>query len=493
MLVSAVSAGQVDVVELLLRGASPAVLGLQGADGLTALHTAVRQNKPDMVDMLLNAGADANVLGGEGGVSPLMLCTNADIARRLLAKGARVGLTNSQGENALMLACRRGDGATAALLLEHQADVAAANARGWTALLMGCEQRHFDLVPVLLRARAESSAWLDAQSEDGSTAISIAADWGNARAVQALVDAGADVHLSNAFRNPLQRTQNLATARVLLNAGAKDTLSPNGWVENALIRACRSGNLPLAELLLEHKSDVNAKTSLSTPLIAVAERGHLNVINTLLAADPPALVDGRDLGGRTALAHAAAADQPLALQALLTAGADALLASTSGATALMEAASPACVKLLVEAAPEAMNMVDKQGGTALMRWCRSKDKKMLSLIQELFSSCETLRVSVDVNKRNAKGHSALDEALSVTNHPAVDLLMTRGVRLGGTTAIKPFQRVRRSKNADRNINTCLGTVLQHSLATGRFEQPTAPRPAKREDVEEEEPVKKRKK
>jgi ankyrin repeat protein len=48
VLTAAVTAGQVAVVELLLRGASPAALNFRDADGMVALHFAVKQNRMEM-------------------------------------------------------------------------------------------------------------------------------------------------------------------------------------------------------------------------------------------------------------------------------------------------------------------------------------------------------------------------------------------------------------------------------------------------------------
>jgi ankyrin repeat protein len=129
VLYHAVTADNAGVVELLLRDSSPTMLNCLSADGLTALHVAVQQNRLDIVNMLLNAGADPNIVKIKRGFgkSPLMLCTNIDIAKELLAKGADPRLANKRGEDALMAARRRGDGEMVQLLLAKRADVNAVN------------------------------------------------------------------------------------------------------------------------------------------------------------------------------------------------------------------------------------------------------------------------------------------------------------------------------------------------------------------------------
>jgi hypothetical protein len=181
---------------------------------------------------------------------------------------------------------------------------------------------------------------------------------------------------------------------------------------------------------------------------------------------------------------------PHVIRALLAAGADPLLTRNSGTTALMSTYDPVGVTLLVEAGPEAVNMVDNQGDTALLRWSRSSrnDKKSPKAIRQLFAVSTRCGVSVDVNKRNIKGLSALDEALAATHSETVSLLMAHGATLNATTIIKPFQRVRRSKNSDANINACLRTVLQHALDTGCFEQPAVEENEEDEDEKDEDEV-----
>jgi ankyrin repeat protein len=496
---AAVEVGHAAVVELLLRTVSPELLNERNVDGMSALHIAVKHYKPDLVGMLLDAGADANVVGGQDGqTTPLQLCDDASIARLLLAKGADLHVANAQGEDALMLACGRGDGEMAALLVECQADVTAVNKSRLTALLIACEEEHFDLVPVLMRARAASTAWLDVQYGQGVavglTALCFAVQKDHAPAVQALANAGANLYLTGKYHGPpLRQARSLTVARVLLNAGVKDITSKTDMVGSALMRACGDGNLPMIRLLLEHKSDINAMSRHDTPLSFAASHGHVAVIKALLAAAPPALIDGRGHGVDTALQSAASYGQHLAIEALLAAGADPLLACRDGYTALMIASRPECVRVLVQAAPEAVNMANRRGETAALLWSQDKDKKKLNLLQTLLAVCKKHRIIVDVNKRNINGHSALDEALAVNNYDAMTLLLAHGAELGPMTIVQMLQRVRRSKNSDRYVNNCLCVVLDHALTTGSLERRRVRRVAesKDDDDDEEQPMPKR--
>jgi ankyrin repeat protein len=454
VLISAVLDGQAAIVELLLR-ASPYEVNITGEGRMTALHYAVEENKPDMVASLLRGRAYANARHPAQGTTPLMLCKNVDIARMLLENLAYVDPIDVHGDTALSIACRRGDAAMAELMLDHHAG-------------------------------NKLTKWLDKRDRHGFSALHYAIVGGELSVVQRLVKAGADVYAALRLAIKHERWD---IARFLMSAG--DT------GDSALIHACEQGNMPAVAFLLEGKSDINAQVGSVTPLIVAASDGHLDVVKALLAADPPALVNGRSRSRGTAL-MSAARDKPLVIQALLAAGADPLLVDNFGATALMHSRGPACVRLLVEAGPKAVNMVDRQKKTALMRWTRdlSSDKDLVNELTELFASSERCGVAVDVNKRNSKGISALDEALAAWNHGAswdhgaVSLLLSHGAVLDHMAIIKVFQRGMTDNTSDETINACFRSLLKHTLDTGCLELPVV---IESEEVktEDDEPLAKR--
>jgi ankyrin repeat protein len=359
--------------------------------------------------------------------------------------------------------------------------------------MIACSGPHSDvIVPVLLRARVASTKWLNTEDNAGYTALLLAVTSGKTLAVQSLVQAGADVNkMPKVGQTPLSLAANRRTvdiARILLSAGTMDT----GHCETALIDACSRGNLPMVELLLEFKSDINANSEHISPLLAAVSGGHLDVVKVLLAADPPALVNARSTYGTTSLIRASD-NMPMFVKVLLAAGADPLQTDNFGKTALMRTRDPACIKLLVEACPEVVNVVDEQGKTVVHSWCCSH--KDIMLVKQLFATSESCGVVVDVNKRDYKGNSALDDALNATNHDAVSLLLAHGAIMDDMTIVRALDRDYRSMSSDAKINACLRTMLAHALDTGCFERPAASK-SESDDVvegedEEEEPSSKR--
>jgi ankyrin repeat protein len=285
------------------------------------------------------------------------------------------------------------------------------------------------------------------------------------------------------LETPLQRTKNVTIARLLLDAGATDDASrsdDNGTT--ALTRACESGGLPLVQLLIERKADINARNG--SPLVAAADREDLGVLGALLASGTRV-----DRHGHRAVSRAAARGRPLAVQMLVSAGASPL-------PALMGACDHAHVRMLVEAAPEVVNMVDEHGNTAVLLWIRKWQARSVVLIQQLFSSSQRCGAVVNVNKRNAEGHSALDEALCKRYLEVVERLMMHGALICDSTVMKPFECIMHGASIvddDQGLSACLRTIFEHALATGCFVQPTPPavRMAACGDTDEEEPAVKR--
>ncbi|NWH67974.1 ASB16 protein, partial [Geococcyx californianus] len=123
--------------QLLLRGALPdAVVG-----GRAPLHDCAAAPRADCARLLLDFGADPNVLSAEG-AAPLHLCTAPEslgCAELLLAHGARVDLgTQERGLTPLHVAARQGLVAHVELYLRHGADPGRRSRQGETPLNAAC-------------------------------------------------------------------------------------------------------------------------------------------------------------------------------------------------------------------------------------------------------------------------------------------------------------------------------------------------------------------
>lgn len=155
-LVEAAQAGDMADVRRLIKRID--VNTVAPGDG-TALIGAARGGQADVVDLLLDNGADPN-LESRGDANPLIAAACAghpDIVRRLLEAGANIDEIVPGDENALMQAVWHGHEDVVRLLLARGADV---NARSYerdelrTPLRLARKGGHADLERILLAAGA---------------------------------------------------------------------------------------------------------------------------------------------------------------------------------------------------------------------------------------------------------------------------------------------------------------------------------------------------
>ena len=130
-------------------------------------------------------------------------------------------------------------------------------------------------------------ALVNSHSSDGFTPLGLAAFFGHAEAVEALLAAGADANLASreSMKMPplgsAMAVERNDIARTLIEHGA----NVNGKAVNdltALHTAAARGNLEAAKLLLDHGADVNAtSTDGKTPLAYAEERNHPEMVEFL--------------------------------------------------------------------------------------------------------------------------------------------------------------------------------------------------------------------
>ena len=167
-----------------------------------------------------------------------------------------------------------------------------------TALFDAVRAGDTEKVQTLLKADPKL---VEARTDDGSTALHLAALEGDAAIAQLLLAAGAQVNARGLREEtPLHMAmydEHREVAELLLDSKA-EVNAQNTAGETPLHLAARKGHRDLAELLLEHHADVNAKDRQdATPLHAAAAAGHKAVAELLLSqnADPGA----RDKSSRT--------------------------------------------------------------------------------------------------------------------------------------------------------------------------------------------------
>ena len=181
------------------------------------LHFAVRMNRPEMVELLLELGADPN-LGDGMGVTPIVYAANAEVERRVIETLA------SHADLDLFSALALGDHATAS------------------------------------RVAAEQPSRLHGDA-NGANPLHLIAKRGDAAGVRWLLERGADPNARwdhwGAVVTPLHlaaMTGSLDVAQLLLNAGADPTIRDSEHDGDALGWAEFFGRVDIVQLLRQHRS-----------------------------------------------------------------------------------------------------------------------------------------------------------------------------------------------------------------------------------------------
>ena len=145
------------------------------------------------VQALLQRGFDPNTVNPKGVPALLVAVQEPSIkVAQLLASWPKIKaeVRNENDESALMLAAIKGYLPLVKQLIENDADV---NKTGWTPLHYAATSGHVAIIELLL----ENSAYIDAESPNGSTPLMMAAMYGTPEAVKVLIQAGADLNVKN--------------------------------------------------------------------------------------------------------------------------------------------------------------------------------------------------------------------------------------------------------------------------------------------------------
>lgn len=154
---------------------------------------AIQRDDAQAVQALLVRGFDPNTMSPKGQYGLyLALREPSPKAAQVLIDWPKtdVNRLNANGESPLMLAALKGYQDLAEKLIRKGADV---NKTGWTPLHYAASGGHLSLISLLL----ENSAYIDAESPNGTTPLMMAAMYGTPAAVKLLLREGADPQLRN--------------------------------------------------------------------------------------------------------------------------------------------------------------------------------------------------------------------------------------------------------------------------------------------------------
>ena len=391
--------------------------------GDVPLLDAIYWSDPEIVRLLVEAGADVNAAEGSGGNTPLHEAVaqgNGEIVKILVAAGADVNAEGFMGHTPLTLAAEEGAKEIMRILLRPGLDAgtsadgedkeaASTPSIGSGALFTAIENDDVEMVRLLVEAGADVNA---AEGFGGNTPLHEAVEKGDAEIVKILVAAGADVNAEGFMsRTPLSlATEEGATEimQILLGPGLDAGTSTDGEDEEAasappmgseaLFAAIENDDVEMVRLLVEAGADVNAAEGFggNTPLHEAVEKGDTEIVKILVAAG--ADVEAEGFMSRTPLSLAAEEGATEIIQILLGPGPD---AGTSADDEDKEAAS----------APP-------MGSEALFTAIENDDVEMVRLLVE---------AGADVNAAEGfGGNTPLHEAVEKGDAEIVKILVAAG-------------------------------------------------------------------
>ncbi len=301
----AVRKGDIDQVRAALR-ANPELARAKDTDrdNSTALGQAIHSGQFDLVELLLDYGAEINGTD-RSGHSPLHLATEMgrkDLVELLLARQANIEARTLKGETALHIAARRNQFKVARVLLESHANPQAQDYLGRVPLQFARDKR----VAALLKEHGATGSTPFATRADAETLLD-AISAGHEEKVQAILQENPDY--ANAEQDWVNHWTVLHTAaaegratitEMLLNAGANIN-ARNKEGETPLFWAVRKCHAHVVEVLLAQNADINAAESnnLRTPLHEAVLHGHREITGMLQAKGADLAL--KDKLGRTPL------------------------------------------------------------------------------------------------------------------------------------------------------------------------------------------------
>lgn len=430
---------------LLAAGADPRFLTRSGRSTITYLPTVNEDGHNLALEILLQAGADPNVVS-HSRECPLYFAVtygNREAIRLLLEYGAdrefvsanpvlwaialgsvedvAAALSSELGycdHDAWSLCMMIGDVAKAELLLANGATMDERGQYDRTSLMQAAECDQPDMVRWLLARGADVNVASDLQN----TALSLAASAGSVDCVRILMAAGAPL---NQRRYPvISRAKGQDVVKALMAAGADINEGENCgyWI---LKVATEEGDEEFVLQLLELGADPNTECAGATALHSAVNGDHLEIVSLLLehGADPNA----EDCDMCTPLVNARSVE---CIDLLLAAGADIHAQNCCGQEVIQQHRDPEIIERL-RAAGGMLESPDSSTGSLMMPAAQEGNLELIDhLLQQnvdanaptsleltpLMAAAERghikvvrrlIEVGVDVHAREYRGRTAL--------------------------------------------------------------------------------------
>jgi ankyrin repeat protein len=430
--------GHEAVVKLLL--AQKADSAIKRKDNETALSLAIGSGYPSVAREIASTQSDF-VAEFEPGTSLLgWAATWDDLAAVKACFGHKVDLSGSSQAEALGIAAAQGLSDIANYLLKNGTDVNGSFGHGTTPLMFAAMSSYpgaTGMLDQLLKAGAK----VDDEDADGKTALLWAATGANLESIKILIAHGADInHRDKSGKTASQLADesgaNTAGAiDALLQRAATNTMDSGDRL--GLVAAEESGDLSKLQSLLAAGGDVNARDDAGDTLLMIAaKQGRLPIVEMLIKNKADIEATSLSYWHYTALAYACDIGNLGIIEALLDAGADPNRAISEGYMPMdrvimsMAPDALACVKALFAHGAK-MDVTDNNGDSPLIDAANYGETDVVKLL---------LDKGAKIDARDTDGGTALSAAVENCWPDTVRLLIARGanVNLGSGVANTPL-------------------------------------------------------
>lgn len=294
----------VALAELLLKYHACVVAA--DRDGEHPLHYAARRGYAEMVSLLLRAEADANKANNQG-ETPLHLAAyhgHGSTVACLLQAGAVPSVYNKDGDSPLYYAIKSGSVECVCQLVKGGADTAAVGS-DYSAITLAVELSKSEIVQALIQAG------VDVHKADKAGRTACMLTW-SVKMQKLLSQAGGEVN-SDAFRKEMGTTllhmsiesNDAEWCKNLLSRGA-DVLAGDKYNDTPMHSACLRGNMEMVKLLKNKGANLtDANSNGNTPLHYAVKSGNTELVGYLL--DNGVKIHIKNHLSRTPVFHAAMA------------------------------------------------------------------------------------------------------------------------------------------------------------------------------------------